>query len=94
MQVKRTMLANLKIGEYIDHIVFVNGKPRHLQSEVTKVEIHSDFGRVWTTTGPLKKANTYSQISSNFSEDIKYFLVIQAEQPIFLLSTNRADSGL
>lgn len=53
MQVKRTMLANLKIGEYIDHIVFVNGKPRHLHSEVTNIEIHSDFGRVWTTTGPL-----------------------------------------
>ena len=53
MQVKRTMLANLQIGEYIDYIVFVNGKPKHLQSQVTKIEIHDDFGRVWTTTGPL-----------------------------------------
>ncbi len=53
MQVRRIMLANLKVGQYIDHIVFVNGKPRHLQSEVTAVEIHDDFGRGWTETGPL-----------------------------------------
>ncbi len=71
MDVQRVMIANLQVDQYIDHIIFVNGKPKHLQSEVTEIEIHDDFGRVWTTTGPLKKANAYSQISSNFSSASK-----------------------
>ncbi len=68
MQVKRTMLANLQIGQHIDHIVFVNGKPRHLQSEVTDVEIHSDFGRVWTKTGSLN----WQMITSKYQVVLPY----------------------
>lgn len=50
---KRVMLANLQPGQHIDHIIFPNGNPLRVQSEIVRVETHCNFGRVWITSGPL-----------------------------------------
>lgn len=50
---RRVMLMHLKPGQLIDLIVFDCGIPTHTQTEITHIETHCNFGRPWTTRGPL-----------------------------------------
>ena len=50
---KRVMLANLKTGQCISHIVFQQGKPLRVEAEIIRIEIEHNFGRLWTRCGPL-----------------------------------------
>ena len=52
---KRVMLANLRTGQHISYIVFKQGQPRWVETEIIRIEIGNNSGRLWTTSGPLPR---------------------------------------
>jgi len=58
---KRVMLANLRIGQRISHIVFEQGKPLWMEAEIIRIEIEHNYGRLWTRSGPLPRESLTSK---------------------------------
>ena len=52
---KRVMLANLRAGQHISYIVFKQGQPCWVETEIIRIEIGNNSGRLWTTSGPLPR---------------------------------------
>jgi hypothetical protein len=58
---KRVMLANLRTGQRISHIVFEQGHPRWVEAEITRIKIEDNSGQLWTTSGALPRESLTSK---------------------------------
>ena len=52
---KRVMLANLRIGQCISYITFLQGQRQRVVAEIIKIKIEQNYGQVWTRHGLLPK---------------------------------------
>ena len=50
---KRVMLANLRVGQCISFTTLKQGKPCRVETEIIRIEIGQNCGRLWTRRGPL-----------------------------------------